>query len=135
MSLRPNTGLSGRNITTFTDLAAASYEPMPDPAGWTTLTADDLGLPVEIGDPRQGVQQRVMTLAPGLQPHRQDQGRLAALCRGPGGRRETGLCDADPVRGHAVVILQQPGDMRAGDHDMPGQRKVFGLARRHPACL
>jgi hypothetical protein len=50
MSLRTNTGLSGHNITTFTDLAAASYEPMPDPAGWTTLTADDLGLPESMFD-------------------------------------------------------------------------------------
>lgn len=45
MSIRTNTGLTGRNIGTFTDLAAASYEPNPAPAGWETLTAAELDLP------------------------------------------------------------------------------------------
>ncbi len=43
------------------------------------VSPDDLRLPVEIGDPPQGLQQDIEALAPGLQTDRQDQRRRRGL--------------------------------------------------------
>lgn len=44
MSLLSSTGLEARDLVTFNRLAAASYRDGEQPEGWTSLTADDLGL-------------------------------------------------------------------------------------------